>query len=83
MSSMHKLLIHGSYIISFFNLPIGQLYEEALEARHKHSRKYRLSHMRKSSRGNPNKDLMTILILTSDPLLSSARKTLCRKSKYR
>src|SRR5699024_2290508 len=37
--SVHKLLCHGPEIINFFNLPIGQLSEEALEASHKEFRK--------------------------------------------
>lgn len=48
--------------------------EEAIEANHKNVRKVRLSHTRKSSRKNTNKDLMTHLLLASDPVLSSNRK---------
>lgn len=47
--------------------------EEALEANHKNVRKVRLSHTRKTSRENTNKDLMTYLLLSSDPVLSSKR----------
>ncbi|GFG29189.1 hypothetical protein Cfor_05007, partial [Coptotermes formosanus] len=34
--SMHKILIHGHLLISSAQLPIGQLAEEAQEARHKY-----------------------------------------------
>lgn len=73
-SSVHKILIHGCGIIDFFNLPIGMLSEEALEARHKEIRKHRLARTRKSSRINSNEDLINILFLTSDPFISSIRK---------
>ncbi|CAH1114773.1 unnamed protein product [Psylliodes chrysocephalus] len=49
-SGVHKILVHGCDIIGSFDLPIGQLSEEALEARHKEVRKHRLSHTRKTSR---------------------------------
>ena len=78
-SSIHKLLIHGTDIISFFELPIGQLTEEALEACHKVIRKNRLTHTRKTSRLSSNKDLFLYLLLNSDPLISSQRKIISRK----
>src|SRR5215831_6981961 len=79
-SSVHKLLVHGVDIIKNFDLPVGQLAEDALEARHKEIRRHRLHHTRKSSRSNTNKDLMTALLLTSDPYISSLRKVTSRKS---
>lgn len=74
-STVHKVLVHGCEIIDAFSLPIGQLSEDALEARHKEVRKNRLSHTRKCSRESSNKDLMTVLLLTSEPLISNQRKT--------
>ena len=74
-SSVHKLLVHGQDIINNFDLPIGQLSEDALESRHKDVRKQRLSHTRKSSRVNTNIDLMNALLLSSDPFLSSLRNS--------
>ena len=82
-SSVHKLLIHGIDIISNFDLPIGQLSEEALEASHKEFRKHRLAHTRKSSRINTNKDLLNLLLLRSDPLISQSRNPASKKSKTR
>lgn len=79
-SSIHKVLIHGCAIIEFFDLPIGQLSKEALEARHKEIRRIRLCHTRKSSRINTNMDMIKTLLLTSDPELSSYRKTASKKA---
>jgi hypothetical protein len=79
-SSVHKVLIHGCDVINYFDLPIGLLSEEALEARHKEIRKNRLYHTRKTSREDSNRDLMNILLLTSDPLISSRRKNTSKKS---
>lgn len=80
-SSLHKLLIHGCDIIKYFDIPIGKLSEEVLEARHKEVRKQRLNHTRKSSRVNTNTDLLNMLILTSDPLLASLRNPRDKKSR--
>lgn len=78
-SSVHKILVHGCDIIGSFDLPIGQLSEEALEARHKEVRKHRLSHTRKTSRVSCNTDLMNTLILTSEPLIAYQRNTSSNK----
>lgn len=73
--TVHKLLIHSANIISMFDLPIGDLSEEALEATHKIIRKTRLNHTRKSSRVNSNEDLLRSLLLNSDPSISLKRKS--------
>ena len=78
-SSVHKILVHGCEIIESFSLPIGQLSEDALEARHKEVRKYRLFHTRKSSRINSNIDLLKRLLLTSEPLISEKRTVTTQK----
>jgi len=78
-ANAHKVLIHGCHIIEYFDLPISLLSEEALEARHKEIRKNRLHHTRKTSREDTNTDLLNILLLTSDPLISSHRKTVTKK----
>lgn len=72
--TLHKILIHGSTIIKHALLPIGQLSEEAAEARNKHFRSYRLHYTRKFSREICNKDVLNRLLLTSDPFLSCGRK---------
>lgn len=78
-STVHKLLVHGVEIIEHSDIPIGRLSEDALEARHKEARKQRLNHTRKSLRTNSNKDLLTSLLLTSDPYLASLRRTDSKK----
>lgn len=79
-SSVHKVLVHGCNIIEFFDLPIGQLSEEALEARHKEIRKIRLYNARKSSRVSNNMDVIKKLVLTSDPELANFRKRFPNKN---
>lgn len=72
--TVHKILIQGSSIVKEAILPIGQLSEEALEARYKNIRRYREHHTRKISRMNTNEDLFKRLLLTFDPLISSLQK---------
>ena len=73
-SSVHKVLVHGCDIVDFFEFPIGQLSEDALEARHKEFRKIRLCNTRKTSRIDGNTDLIKTLLMTSDPELSTYRQ---------
>ncbi|CAH1962491.1 unnamed protein product [Acanthoscelides obtectus] len=80
-NTVHKVLVHGCEIIDAFCLPIGELSEDALEARHKEVRKRRLSHTRKRSRTDTNKDLMRVLLLTSNPFISSKKKVSSKKYK--
>lgn len=74
--TVHKILIHGAEIIKYAIVPIGQLSEEALEARHKEFRKYRLQHTRKINRKATNEDILHHLLLTSDPIISNLRHNL-------
>lgn len=69
--SVHKVLIHGSIVIKYALLPIGQLSEEAQESGKKDNLRYREHHSRKSSRINTNSDLIHYLLISSDPLISS------------
>lgn len=88
-SSMHKILIHGADIIEHFGLmPIGNLSEEAAEARNKDFRFYREKHSRKINRIATNEDIIHNLLLSSDPLLTrymprmtKARTTLSLKAQ--
>lgn len=79
--SVHKILVHGSDIIKFAMVPIGQLSEEAQEARHKEIKKYRECNTRKNSRLNTMQDLLNNLLLSSDPVISSLRKPTNTKKK--
>lgn len=72
--TLHKILRHGAEVIEKAILPIGQLSEEAAEARNKHIRLYRLNYSRKFSRIDCNMDVLNRLLLTSDPLLSGMHK---------
>ena len=71
--SVHKVLFHGKDIIAASIIPIGQLSEEAQEARNKDSRKYRELFTRKDSRVHTNTDLLHRLLITSDPLIANMR----------
>ena len=57
-SSVHKILCHGKLVIASWILPIGQLSEEAQEARKKDNRRYREYFTRKTSRIDTNIDLI-------------------------
>jgi hypothetical protein len=60
-ASVHKVLIHGSAIVSASLLPIGQLSEEA---RNKDIKKFREHYKRSLSRESINLDLVRMLMLT-------------------
>lgn len=80
-ASVHKLLVHGERIISNFSIPIGQLSEEASEARNKEFRKYRELHSRKINRVATNEDVLHHLLVTSDPIITSLRSRHGSKKK--
>lgn len=73
-TTVHKILIHSSEIISYAILPIGQLGEEAQEGRNKDIKKYRESFSRKFSRQKNMEDIFHHLLTSSDPYISSLRK---------
>ena len=77
--TVHKILVHSAEIIKTCILPIGQLSEEAQEARNKDLRRFREHHARKSSRIATNEDLLRMLLVTSDPVISSLRTVPARK----
>ncbi|XP_036148284.1 uncharacterized protein LOC118647442 [Monomorium pharaonis] len=78
--TVHKLLDHGEMIVSSAILPIGQLSEEAQEARNKDCRYFREHHTRKRSRVATNEDLFKRLLASSDPYITSLRRMLPKKS---
>lgn len=80
-ASVHKVLLHGGEVIRHFLIPIGQLSEDAQEARNKDFRSYREQYTRKSSRCKTNEDILNRLLISSDPLISSIRP-LSRKKAY-
>ncbi|XP_025417730.1 uncharacterized protein LOC112688647 [Sipha flava] len=71
--TIHKILMHGSLIIQYALVPIGQLSEEAQEARNKDYIRCRKHHSRHNSRLNTNTDLFNFLLVTSNPKITSLR----------
>ena len=69
-STLHKILIHGSAIISTSVLPVGMLAEEASEARNKSYKNFRKNHSRKSSREATLTDLFYRSMDSTDPKIS-------------
>jgi hypothetical protein len=78
--TVHKILYHGPEIIKSFLLPVGQLSEEAMEARNKHFRQYRKQHTRKISIISTNENLLHALLVSSDPFITSRMIEKPRKS---
>lgn len=72
--TVHKILVHSVEVIKSCLLPIGQLSEEAQEARNKDCRRFRERHTRKRSRITTNIDLLRMLLITSDPVINSLRE---------
>jgi hypothetical protein len=60
-ATVHKILIHSTDIVQWALIPIGQLSEEAQEARNKDCRRYREYNTRKQSRIDTNIDLLHML----------------------
>ncbi|XP_036347272.1 uncharacterized protein LOC118756626 [Rhagoletis pomonella] len=79
-SSVHKILMHGCEVIEYFDLPIGNFSEEALEALHKHIRIVRYDHTRKTAREHTNRDLMSYLTISSDPEVVFKRSAIPNKN---
>lgn len=73
-ATVHKILVHSADIIKSALLPIGQLSEEAQEARNKDCRRFREHNTRKRSRIATNRDLLNMLLITSDPVINSLRE---------
>lgn len=70
--SVHKLLVHGSQVIKSLLL-IGILSEEAQEASNKNYKRFREHHTRRNSRTNTTRDLMYMLLVSSDPVIFTRR----------
>lgn len=73
--SVHKILIHGHEAIRSFPVPIGLLSEEAQEASNKVVKKNRESYARKMSRPDTNTDVLRRLLINSDPVITSKRRS--------
>ena len=78
--TVHKVLVHGSAIISSVSLPIGMYSEKAQESQKKMYRHNRRYHSRKMSREATNEDVMTLMLAQSDPYIYKFRKTFKAKA---
>lgn len=72
--TVHKVLCHGQIIIESHILPLGELTEEAQEARNRDFKHVHLFSSRKCSRISQNEDIFNSLLLSSDPVLALMRK---------
>ena len=79
--TVHKILLHGADVIRYFHFAIGQLSEEAAEARNKDFKRFRLSNTRKCSRVLTNEDIMHKLLISSDPFITYLRRLPTKKMK--
>jgi hypothetical protein len=79
-NSVHRVLIHGSRMISEACLPIGMLSEEAQEAQNKVYREYKLYHSRKVDRIATDQDVFQRMLAASDPLIHTFRKSTAHSS---
>lgn len=79
--SVHKILIHSTQLVKEAVLPVGMMSEEAQEARNKDYKNFREHHSRKFSRTETMTDLMHMLLISSDPVVSSLRVKRQKRSK--
>ena len=70
---VYTIFIHGADIIESFDIPIGWLSEECLEANHKIFRRIRLYNSRMCSQEATNEDIIHCLLILSDPVMFSLR----------
>jgi hypothetical protein len=73
-ASVHKVLVHDADIASGAILLIGQLSEEAQGCRNNDLKYFRSSHSIKIYLSSTNDDVFNLLLVSSDPLISSLRK---------
>lgn len=75
-SSVHKIRIHSESILNhFIVLPMGQLSEDAQEARNKDYKCFCLRYSGKCSRTTTNNEIFYTLLYTSDLYIPSIRKS--------
>lgn len=72
-TSVDKVLIHEAEMIKHAILPIGQLGEEAQEAKNKDFKFIREHRSRKDTAEHTNIDLFNYFLLCSDPIISELR----------
>ena len=79
--ALHKVLIHSHQVVRAKPLPIGMLSEEAQEASNKNVKRFRENFTRKTSRKDTNCDLMRRMLCSSDPVISSLRRSADNKKE--
>ena len=67
------ILIHRSDLIETFLIPIGQLSEEAQEARNKDINRCKENNTGKSTPIHTNEDIIHFVLISFDPYISSIR----------
>lgn len=71
ISSMHKILIYDADVINEMIVPIGKLFEDTQEVRHKGFKSRRESCTQKSSRVRGNEDMLHFLLISSESVIRS------------
>lgn len=61
------------HIIKSLDIPIGQLSEEAQEARNKDFKRYKKNNSRTFSRIHTNEDVFHFLLISSNPIITKMR----------
>ena len=79
--AVHKLLIHSHQVVRVKELPFGMLSEEAQESSNKNFKNFHKLFTKKSSRVSTNQDLMRRLLCSSDPVITSIRRSMVRERK--
>ena len=73
--------MQASPVIEDAIVSIGELSDEAAEAKNKDIKRYRLQHKRKMSRIVINMDVLNMVLLSSNSFISDRQKLPCKK-KY-
>ena len=73
--AVHKMLAHSSQVINIKAIPVGSLSEELQESSNKVFKFTREHLTRKFSRVQTNYDLMTRMLCSSNPKVSSERRS--------
>lgn len=81
---MHRStnLIHGADIIKELPLPVGLFSEDVLETSQKEFKSVRLFHARKTSRIHTNTDIAHWMLIASDPIIASKRRSHNKKKPF-
>lgn len=77
--SVHKMLLHGHEVVRKKPVPVGLFSEEAQESRNKDVKNFREHFTRKFSRIQTSHDLFVRLLASSDPYISSLRRSYGKK----